>query len=333
MAPLSPTGARILAAHVGGAVSGHDAAMARLEAHRLVEPHPSAHGTHRMTKDGWEALEEWRLQHAEASAPASAPGILPKLPGRQHEAVLTAARRPDQLVAGRDDEAYRRGEPWFLGTTLRAVHRAGYAGIRPQPWDDGPVTWEDTRRSLYLTPAGREYARQRGGIDVRRRRVVIIACGSEKRPDPGPTEYGTLGAGCPAGELYTGQYHRSLRLAADSLTDQSLIRVLSALHGLVELTRRLRPYDVTIGHERAVTADKLAGHTAALGLNDADVIFLGGQEYAKLLAPSVPHLLTPLTGGMGGHRGLCRQASEDAALRNAWWKQASHLHALRHPAP
>ncbi|MYR61632.1 hypothetical protein GTY54_37290, partial [Streptomyces sp. SID625] len=56
---------------------------------------------------------------------------------------------------------------------------------------------------------------------------------------------------------------------------------------------------------------------------------LGGREYAALLRPSVPHLLTPLTGGLGRHRGQCRQAREDPAVREVWWrKQAEAVKAL-----
>jgi hypothetical protein len=105
-------------------------------------------------------------------------------------------------------------------------------------------------------------------------------------------------AGYPAGELYTGLYHRSLRLAADALTDRSLIRIMSALHGLVDLKRPLLPYDVTIGDERAVTPERISDHAAGLGPRDADVIFLCGQDYAALLRPAIPHLHTPLPGGL-----------------------------------
>jgi hypothetical protein len=327
MTLLSPTGAKILHANDNGVVSGHPAAMARLVADALVVAHDGDSGTQWMTEAGWAALGKWRQKYGDSPVDASV-GVLPKLPAKPHEAVLTAARRPDQLVAGRDDsEVYWAGEPWFRGPTLRAVHRAGYAEIRPEPHDREPQTFATYERSLYLTPAGRKYARQRGNIDVRRRRVVIIACGHEKAPDPGVNEFGNANAGYPAGELYVGQYHRSLRRAADALTDRSLIRIFSALHGLVDLDRPLHPYDVTIGDERAMTADRMAKDTARFGLDDADVIFLGGQEYAALLLPSVPHLLTPLGGGMGEHRGLCKQAREDAAVRDAWWKEAASLHA------
>ncbi|AWI32655.1 DUF6884 domain-containing protein [Streptomyces tirandamycinicus] len=328
MITLSPTGARILDSNNDGVVSGHAAAMARLEADGLVVRHDRDGGTHWMTEDGWTALDTWRQKNGRApAAPVTIPRRLPKA---QHDAILTAAGRPDQLVPGRDDgDVFAAGETWFRGPTLRAVHAAGYADFWRRPGEENAPY---TGRSLYLTPAGREYARLRGSIDVHRRRVVIIACGSEKLPHPGRNEYGNLNAGYPAGELYTGQYHRSLRLAADALTAPSLIRIASALHGLVDLKRPLLPYDVTIGDERAVTAERVARHAAELGTDDADVIFLGGQEYAALLRPAIPHLLTPLAGGMGEHRGLCKQAREDAAVRDAWWKEAAELHAEHHPA-
>ncbi|MEU9735211.1 hypothetical protein [Streptomyces sp. NPDC048002] len=172
---LSPTGAHILNGNDNGVVSGHAAAMVRLEADGLVVRHDRDGGTHRMTGAGWAALDEWRRQNPGRTAPLVLAGVPPKLPAKQHEAVLTAAARPDQLVAGRDDRAYWKGEPWFNGRTLAAVHRAGYADSHPQPWHREPCTWEQTGGSLYLTAAGREYARLRGDIDVHRRKVVIIS--------------------------------------------------------------------------------------------------------------------------------------------------------------
>ncbi|MEU5900412.1 DUF6884 domain-containing protein [Streptomyces venezuelae] len=315
MRNLSPTGARILDANVDGMVAGHAAALARLEADRLVVPQRDGSGTHGMTKEGWAALNAWRQAHPErASAPDLATTAL-KLPAKQHEAIVTAASRPDQRVPGRDDnDVLAAGEAWFRGPTLRAVQAAGYA------------TTFGRHSSLYLTPEGRMYARQRGGVDVRRRRLVICACGHKKQPHPGYNEYGNVNAGYPAGELYTGQFHRSLRLAADALTDKTLTRILSARHGLVDLTRPLLPYDVTIGDEQAVTPERLAEHAVSLGVHDADVIFLGGRDYAELLRQAIPHLYAPLTGGMGEQRGLCKQARDDSTLREAWWTTAAEMH-------
>ncbi|MEC3997134.1 hypothetical protein VSR01_27990 [Actinacidiphila sp. DG2A-62] len=107
------------------------------------------------------------------AAPPPSPG--PKLNGPAHEAVLAAAERPDHLVPGISSAAYWAKERWFNARTLAVVYRAGYADIRPQPWDQGPVTWNDTGRDLYLTPAGRVYAGWHTARPVGRRRIVIVS--------------------------------------------------------------------------------------------------------------------------------------------------------------
>ncbi|NEA15414.1 DUF6884 domain-containing protein [Streptomyces halstedii] len=323
---LSPTGAKILDANDDGLVAGHPAALAKLMCDGLLVPCTADRGTHQMTEDGWAALVAWRKENPGRSAPANAAGVLPKLPGRQHEAVLAAARRTDQRVPGQDDPAYRTGEAWFRGSTLRKIAASGYAAIRPESHDKGQTTWEETGRPLYLTEAGRLYARQRGNINVYRRRVVVIVCGEKKLPDPGVDERGNPLPGHPAGELYIGEYHRSLRAAADALTDSALIFIASALHGLVPLDRPQHPYDVTLKDAEAVAPETIRRHAAGLDLDDADVIFLGGQDYAALLLPSVPHLYSPLAGGMGDQRGQCARARDDAGIREDWWKKAATLH-------
>ncbi|MFD8609469.1 DUF6884 domain-containing protein [Streptomyces sp. NPDC059631] len=323
---LSPTGAEILDANDDGLVAGHPAALAKLLSDGLVVPHTADRGTHRMTRLGRTALDTWRKENPGRAALADAPRVLPKLPGRQHEAVLAAARRPDQHVPGQDDPAYRASESWFRRSTLRKLAASGYAAIRPSPHDKSQATWEETGRPLYLTEAGRLYARQRGNIHVRRRRVVVIASGEKKLPAPGVNEYGNPLPGHPAGGLYIGDYHRSLRAAADLLTDSALIFIASALHGLVPLDRPLHPYDVTLKDERAVTPETIRWHVASLGLDDADVIFLGGQDYAALLLASVPHLHAPLAGGKGDQRGQCARACIEADIRENWWKKAATLH-------
>ncbi|WP_058043938.1 DUF6884 domain-containing protein [Streptomyces roseifaciens] len=109
-----------------------------------------------------------------------------------------------------------------------------------------------------------------------------VAVGPDVLPEQGAGH--VLAGGCrDARHRDVPRYHRSLRRAAHALTDPSLIRVVSALHGLVPLEQWLRPYDVTLGDPRAVTGEKLARHTAREGLDDAEVIFLGGREYAELL--------------------------------------------------
>ncbi|MER8225812.1 hypothetical protein ABTZ58_35780 [Streptomyces sp. NPDC094143] len=111
MSQLTPQGARALDHNDNGVVSGHPATMANLVADGMVAPHTGDSGTHRMTEQGWSALEEWRQQHDRTPDTPCAEPILPTLPGVQHEAVVTAAGRPDQRVPGRDDhDVYWAGE-------------------------------------------------------------------------------------------------------------------------------------------------------------------------------------------------------------------------------
>jgi hypothetical protein len=271
-----------------------------------------------MTDAGRAAYEQWKTDYG-PPVPAPASGVLPKLPGRQHDAVLAAARRPDHLVPGVDDHI----AGFFNRRTLAAVHATGYADIRPCEHGVIHGTWEQTGRSLYLTPSGREYARQRGNIPCSPRRIVIIACGSAKA-QPSWEKFGYRDV-IPAGQLYTGPWHRSLRLAADALTGQTLIRILSARHGLVPLERPLFPYDTRLGDRDVITPERMARQTAALDLDDAHVIFLGGRGYAQWLRQSVPHALTPLTGGIGDQRAQCHAVARSPHLADAWWTAAARL--------
>jgi len=277
-----------------------------------------------MTEAGQLASEQWAATYGPPIQPPP-PGHLAKLPARQHVALTTAACRPDHLLPGIGSGAPQS----FNQRTLAAVHTAGYADMRPSAYAAIRGTWEQSRRPLYLTPAGREYARQHANIPCSQRRIVIIACGS-KKAEPSWDSFGYRDV-IPAGQLYTGPYHRSLRLAADALTDQALIHIFSARHGLIPLSRPLFPYDTRLGDQNAVTPEQVARHTAALDLDDAHVIFLGGQEYASLLQQSIPHALTPLTGGLGNQRAQCHAVARSTNLTAAWWTTAARL--ADHGAP
>jgi hypothetical protein len=146
----------------------------------------------------------------------------------------------------------------------------------------------------------------------------------EKKAEPSWEKFGYRDV-IPAGQLYTGPWHRSLRLAADALTDQTMIRILSARHGLVPLERPLFPYDTRLGDRDVITPERMARQTAALDLDDAYVIFLGGRNYARLLQQSVPHTLTPLSGGLGNQRAQCHAVSRSPNLGAAWWTAAVRL--------
>jgi hypothetical protein len=122
--------------------------------------------------------------------------------------------------------------------------------------------------------------------------VVLIPCGAAKQAQD-----------APAGELYTGSYHRACRRAADALTAQGgTVVVLSALYGLVPLDQVLAPYDLRMGQPGSVTPARLAEQARGLGLDQAaDVTVLGGAAYTAAALTVWPEAATPLAGlgGMG----------------------------------
>jgi hypothetical protein len=248
-----------------------------------------------------------------------------QLPEQQHQAVLTAAQRPDHLIPGIEDGHVPK--PMIYNKrTLVALYRAGFGDMRPSAYFERTGTYEDTGASLWLTPTGRAYARQ-FGVACQRRKVVVIQCG-DKKAEPSWERYHYRGV-IPAGQLYIGSYHRSLRLAASALTNPYLTWIMSAWHGLVPLKRPLGRYDVRLGDPKSITAEKMRRHTESLDLADADVIFLGSRKYADLFRESVPHAVTPLTGGLLAQRAQCAAARRSPDLVCQWWEAAADLSRCR----
>ncbi|GAA4209032.1 hypothetical protein GCM10022252_74950 [Streptosporangium oxazolinicum] len=131
--------------------------------------------------------------------------------------------------------------------------------------------------------------------------VVIVPCGGKKLDVP-----------APAGELYTGSYHRAARRAADALTTNGgRVLILSALHGLVPLDQMLAPYELRAGQPGTVSAETLRAQAAALGIDAyAHITVLGGRAYVELAAQVWPTLTAPLA----GTRGIGEQMARLAAI-------------------
>jgi len=116
--------------------------------------------------------------------------------------------------------------------------------------------------------------------------LVIVPCGAAKAPFPRP-----------AGELYTGSYHRLTRRAADALTSSDNIRIISALHGLLPLDQVIAPYDLRFGRPGSITAEQLQEQAHQQGLlGHPDVVILTGRDYTRLAQQVWPHTRTPLAG-------------------------------------
>lgn len=118
---------------------------------------------------------------------------------------------------------------------------------------------------------------------------MIIPCGASKAP------YAR-----PAGNLYTGGYHRMTQRAAKALTTNANIRIISALHGLLNLEQVIDPYELRLGQPGSVTADFLIAQADTQGLlSHPDVVILGGRNYSRLAQFVWPDARTPLAGTRG----------------------------------
>ena len=122
----------------------------------------------------------------------------------------------------------------------------------------------------------------------------VVACGASK-----------LDRAAPAGEIYTGPYHRSMMRLARSRFPEGEIRILSALYGFIELDRVIEPYEMRWKAPGCLTQDQL-DHQAGLLMFAPTVMVLGGQQYADHVA-RYASVIKPLSGGIGVQM---RQAKE-----------------------
>lgn len=151
------------------------------------------------------------------------------------------------------------------------------------------------------------------------RPVVIVPCGGRK-----------LDHAAPAGDLYVGSYHRQTRKAATAIAERTGARVLilSALHGLVELGTVLEPYDLRMGQPGSVTAARVAGQAAALGIAAAVVTVIAGRAYADVVTAVWPHAVRVLD----GTSGMPHQMARMAEVARGEWAPAAPTAAAAVPA-
>ena len=128
-------------------------------------------------------------------------------------------------------------------------------------------------------------------------KVVLVSCVKSKLAHP-----------APAAELYTSSLFRgSLNYAKRLKPDR--VFILSALHGLVEPTQVIAPYEETLnGKPKAVLqqwADRVAIQLSTVADLDKDhFVFLAGNNYRKFLLPKMSSYEVPLEG-----KGLGKQLS------------------------
>ncbi len=134
------------------------------------------------------------------------------------------------------------------------------------------------------------------------RRVVLIACASQKLPRP-----------ARAHDLYISPLFRYGLTYAESLKPVAIF-ILSAKYGLVPLDKKLPPYNETLNTKKDTAIKTWAKKVLRqLGtktdLKKDEFILLAGERYRRHLAPYLTHVRIPLQGlGLGRQLQFLKRA-------------------------
>ncbi|WP_435060142.1 DUF6884 domain-containing protein [Streptomyces sp. bgisy060] len=202
----------------------------------------------------------------------------PRISPAQRRALLAGAKDPIGLL------------PKAVNLrTLASLAEIGYVGLDQSR--DVLRGLEATRDQLdvwggALTEDGWQRARAEG---AGRFRIVVVGCGKTKQDRR-----------VPAGAMYVGTFHGSCRETAKALLqDGGRPYILSAAHGLLDLSTEIDPYDITVGDPGSVSADFVQAQVRERGIESADVTVLAGSKYVALARQSWPGLEAPLAGAGG----------------------------------
>lgn len=140
--------------------------------------------------------------------------------------------------------------------------------------------------------------------------LVVVGCGAAKQDHR-----------CPAGEMYTGGYHRAARKAAAAITTPERTLILSAAHGLLSLDTPISPYNLRMGDPGSINPAQLRHQATRSGLRDEPaVIVLAGQHYVRQARTLWPHAHAPLAGvgGIGKQLARLAQIAKEPDLALPW---------------
>lgn len=146
--------------------------------------------------------------------------------------------------------------------------------------------------------------------------LVLVACSVDK-----------LDRRAPAGQLYTGSLFALALRAAKALTDDAMIRVLSARHGFLALDTELDPYNTTWSDPERITIPELWRQAAALP-TFAEVISLMPTAYTKVARVALEGpVMAPLrhAGGIGWMRHRLALIADTGAIPGAYRHQAPEV--------
>lgn len=107
--------------------------------------------------------------------------------------------------------------------------------------------------------------------------IVVITCSGHKASEP-----------MPAIDLYRGNHYSMARDIARLLTDDDNIYIMSALHGLLPAKQVVAPYEQPMDETSPVTKERIVQQAKRLRINNFPVIFIGGDNYLRLIEGVFP---------------------------------------------
>jgi hypothetical protein len=147
--------------------------------------------------------------------------------------------------------------------------------------------------------------------------IVVIPCGAQKLDEPAPAEL-----------LYTSQHFQLTLRAARRLAEDQGARVfiLSALHGLVDPSTVLEPYDVKMGDAGSIKPAAIAEQLAAIRPTTITTLLPRAYRLALVRAGAVVTDMYADAPGIGYQRGVAAQilASRQHAVAT---DPAGHVYA------
>ena len=131
--------------------------------------------------------------------------------------------------------------------------------------------------------------------DVAAGPIVVIPCGAQK-----------LDTAAPADQLYTSQHFQLTYRAARKIAEDQGARVfiLSALHGLVEPSAVLDPYDVKMGDAGSIKPAALAEQLAAINATTITTLLPRAYRLAMVRAGAVVTDMYANAPGIGYQRRI-----------------------------
>ncbi|OGA32675.1 MAG: hypothetical protein A3G80_14705 [Betaproteobacteria bacterium RIFCSPLOWO2_12_FULL_62_13b] len=121
------------------------------------------------------------------------------------------------------------------------------------------------------------------------RRIVLVSCAAKKAQHKAQAQ-----------DLYASPLFRRA-LAYARLLRSDHVYILSAKHGLLDLTTEIEPYDLTLkdmsSNDVRAWADRVLSQLAQkTNLGSDTFIFLAGDAYRRFIVPKLAHWEAPLVG-------------------------------------